>query len=254
MARYNELIFRGGKMNSLKRSQLVITMVGAFFLAALLVYTDAFGAGRDCRLNIGGRVTRRSDSGPLPQPRAPVHLVNERGERLRTVRADRDGAYVFENVCPGVYTVYPGPLLVDDTEHPPIPSLYTPASARIRVPVRIIDTISPTRINFIRNEPPHSQPDDYEQKNNETIKIDESTREGVDMEMAVRIRELLVRTGGQCPDPRWCNLIIKVRDGHVELSGKLSPQQKPQLEKIRESIRGVKSLNHNRVNFRSAPQ
>ncbi|HEX2491722.1 MAG TPA: carboxypeptidase-like regulatory domain-containing protein [Blastocatellia bacterium] len=229
-------------MNSLKRSQLVITMVGAFFIAALLVYTDAFGAGGDCRSNIGGRVTRRSDSGPLPHPRAPVHLVNERGERLRTVRTDRDGAYVFENVCRGVYTVYPGPLLVEDTEHPPIPSLYTPASARVWVPVRINDAINPARINFIRNEPPHRQPDDYEQKNNETIKIDESTRGGMDMEMAVRIREFLAITGGQCPDPRWCNLIIKVRDGHVELSGKLSAQDVSSSSACKARKRGLRLI------------
>lgn len=241
-------------MNSIKRNQLVITMAGAFFIAALLASTAAFGAGGDCRSSIGGRVTRSSDRGPLPQPRVPVHLANERGERLRTVRTDRDGAYVFENVCQGVYTVYPGPLLVENTENPPIPSLYTPAFARVRVPARINDAINPAHIDFVRNEPPPRQPDDYEQKNDETIKIDESTRAGMDMEMAVRIREFLARAGGHCPDPRWCSLTIRVTDGHVRLSGKLSAQQKPQLEKIRERIRGVKSLDYNRVNFRSASQ
>jgi hypothetical protein len=87
--------------------------------------------------------------------------VNQKGEKLFTVRTDRDGAYAFENVCSGVYTVYPGPLLVEDTEDPPIPSLYTPAFARFRVPARINDAINPAHIDFVRNEPPPRNPDDF---------------------------------------------------------------------------------------------
>jgi hypothetical protein len=241
-------------MNIFRASQLVIPIVGVFFIVALLLPTDSFGAGRDCRLRIGGRVTRSSDRGPIPQPRVPVNLANERGERLRTVRTDRDGNYVFEDVCPGVYTVYPGPLLIEDTEDPPIPSLYMPASMRVRVPPRINNAINPAHINFVRNEPPGRKPDDYEQKESETIRIDELTRAGRDMEMAGRIREFLAGKLRHCPDPRWCNLTIKVSDGHVALSGKLGVQQKPQLERIRESIRGVKSLKFDQVKFQAAPQ
>jgi hypothetical protein len=87
--------------------------------------------------------------------------VNQKGERSLTVRTDRDGAYVFENVCPGLYTVYPGPLLVEDTEDPPIPSLYTPAFARVRVPARMNDAINPAHIDFVRNEPPPRNQDEF---------------------------------------------------------------------------------------------
>jgi len=148
-------------MNVLKRNQLVITMAGAFFIIALLVTSDAFGAGRACRLRIAGRVTRSSDRGPIPQIRALVHLlrINQKGGRLLFVHTDRDGNYAFENVCPGVYTVYPGPLLVENTENSPIPSLYTPAFVRVRVPTRINDVINPAHIDFVRNEPPGRKPE-----------------------------------------------------------------------------------------------
>lgn len=147
-------------MNALRHG-LLVTVTASLFTATLLAPAGSYGEGRDCRLKIAGRVTRSSDRGPLPQPRIPIHLVNQKGEKLFTVRTDRDGAYAFENVCSGVYTVYPGPLLVEDTEDPPIPSLYTPAFARFRVPARINDAINPAHIDFVRNEPPPRNPDDF---------------------------------------------------------------------------------------------
>ncbi len=82
-------------MNIIKRNQLIFLMAGAIFIATSPLSADVFGVGRDCRLRIGGRVTRSSDRGPLPQPRTPVHMLNKNGERLFTVRTDRDGYYVF---------------------------------------------------------------------------------------------------------------------------------------------------------------
>jgi carboxypeptidase family protein len=125
-------------------------------IATLAAPADSFGAERDCNLRIAGSVTRSSDRGPIPQPRVQVHLVNNRGDKRLTVSTDRDGFYVFQNLCPGTYTVYPGPVLVEDTEDPPLPSLYTPAFARVTVPgPPITKGFRPqARFNFVRNEPP----------------------------------------------------------------------------------------------------
>lgn len=221
--------------------QLLITAV------VLLWSADSFVIAKECRLRIGGRITRSSNRGPIPEPRVQVHLLNEHGERLRTVRTDRDGNYVFDDVCPGTYTVYPGPVLVE-SENSPLPSLYTPSSTRVRVPPRMNDVISPAHIDFVRNEPPGRKPDDYEQKEDETIKIDESALAGPDLELAKRVKEFLGKDF-PCPDASECRLNIQVKGGHVKLSGIVSKKAASQLENIQTTLQGVNGVNLDAVVF-----
>lgn len=214
----------------------------SMIISLLLVFAaNSIVSAQVCKLRLGGQVTRSSERGPLPQARVPVNLLNEKGEKT-TVRTDHNGDYVFAGLCPGRYTVYPGPVLVE-SENSPVPSLYTPAFKKIRIPAPENQLSNTAHIDFLRKEPPPRKSDDYEQKSNETINIDEMTRAGQDLNIAGRVKEFLLKNIRNPNDPRYCQLTIRVNNGHVELAGRLKSDQKMALEKIRDHVGQVKSVN-----------
>jgi hypothetical protein len=229
-------------MKTNRKYRMLASALALLLAAMTLVEPDnSFARAKDCKHRIGGRVTRSSNSGPVPERRVEVHLFNGQGEFINTVRTDNDGYYVFADLCPGTYKVRPGPRWLENMEGPILTPMYTPSSRNVTVPTKINSVISPTHIDFRRNEPPPpgEPPEEREEKG---IKIDESTREGRDMELAVRVEHFLEATL-PCKGPRRCNLTIKVRNGQVELSGIIDPEDRPLVEKVREKVQGVRSLN-----------
>lgn len=231
------------------RFKLIITTL--LFAVAMTSGMVSLGKDKNCNLRIGGTVTRNAQGSPAPERRVEVHLYDKSGDLIATVRTDSDGYYAFENVCPGTYTVRPGPAWVANVEGPRLPALYTPSSRRVTVPSKPKDVLSPNHVNFVRNEPPPPDQPDPERGKEEEIRIDESTRAGQDAELAARIRDFLEKNLKPCVGPIRCNLLIKVRERIVELSGILYPNDKPALERIR-NIQGVRSVNLDRIRFEKA--
>lgn len=232
--------------------QSLISAVGLLLVSAMLAAPDdSLGRAKDCRLRIAGRVTRSSNRGPVPERRVQVHLLTETGKLLCTARTDNDGYYAFDEVCPGTYTVRPGPLWLANVEGPRLPPLYTPSSSSVTLPAPISSIISPRNIDFVRNEPPPPG-EPREDREEDEIRIDESTRAGRDMELALRVKQFLEKTL-PCKGPRRCDLAIKVSSGEVELSGIVGLQDRPLLEKVREKVQGVRLLNLDKIESGAKP-
>lgn len=210
-----------------------------------------FAQPTDCTHRISGRVTL---DGSTPDARVDVHLLGPHGSD-RTTRTNNDGQYAFAKVCPGTYRVRPGPAFLENSMQS---SRYTPSSKEVTIPSGTAiqagnaKPVSLKDIDFMRVSPP-GQGGSRDPGNfiDDRIRVDESTRSGRDLKLAREIEHFLENTLA-CAD-HLCDLTIKVRNGRVDIAGVMEPNDKPFLEKVRENVVGVRSLNTSQVRSKEQP-
>jgi hypothetical protein len=232
-------------MKTIRKNQMLILTL-LLFIAAMMLATpqNCFARPKDCAHRISGRVTK---DGSVPERRIDVHLLSEQ-RKERTERTDNDGYYAFEKVCSGSYRVRPGPAFLENARQP---SRYTPSSREVRVP-RGDNDFGLANVDFMRTNPPgQGGPRDAGNFIEDRIKIDESVRSGQDMKLAREIEQFLEKTL-PCKE-HLCDLTIKVSNGRVALTGIIAPEDKPLLNKVRESISGVRRLDLGKVKSKEQP-
>jgi osmotically-inducible protein OsmY len=95
-------------------------------------------------------------------------------------------------------------------------------------------------VDFRKVEPPPGRQPEAE-KGEETIRVDEATRAGRDLEIANQVKSFL-EGRVPCKAPRTCSLTIKVTNGRVELAGIIHPDYRSELGRIKANVRGVASV------------
>lgn len=231
--------------------KLIRTRQALIVLASLTFVTLLSGdCLAQCTAQISGRVTI---DGSAPDARVDVHLLGSRGSD-RAIPTNNDGRYIFGKVCPGSYRVRPGPAWWENAQ---LPSPYTPSSQEVTIPAankiqRGNEPVHVKGIDFVRTNPPGqgggADPGNFIK---DKIKIDESVRSARDLKLAREIEQFLESTL-PCKE-HLCDLTIKVRNGRVAIAGALDPNERSSLNRLGESIGGIRRLDISGVRSKEQP-